>query len=128
RCFEVVELEDHHVAAVAAASLQVAAGRRSVLLRRDDLEERVADREDGVAEAERADPGILERLEQAESLPQPACHRVQVARGQDGLPQTHAGRHQALSGAKRGSRFSRKLATPSVKSGFVNDATISSFA
>src|SRR5207249_2631436 len=57
RGVEVVDLEDDHVAAVAAVPLEVPPGRGPLLDRRDDLEEGVAEREDGVAQAELADAG-----------------------------------------------------------------------
>ena len=57
---EVVDLEDRHVAAVAAAPVEQPAGRRAVLGRRDHLEELVTDRHQGVVQAERGDAGIAE--------------------------------------------------------------------
>ena len=51
-------LDDHHVAAVALAPLDVAAGRGAGLDGRDDLEEVVADRADDVDQAPLGDAGI----------------------------------------------------------------------
>ena len=59
---EVRDLEHQHVAAVAAAALEQAAGGGAGAQRRDDLQERVAEREHGVAQAEVLDAGIRERL------------------------------------------------------------------
>ena len=56
---EVRHLEHHHVAAVAAAAVEQPPGRGVRLNRRDDLEERVADREHRVAQTESATPGSL---------------------------------------------------------------------
>ena len=59
---EVRDLEHEHVAAVAAAALEQAAGGGAGAQRRDDLQERVSEREHGVAQAEVLDAGIRERL------------------------------------------------------------------
>ena len=55
---QVVDLEHEHVAAIAAAALEQAAGRGLRPHRRNDLEERVAEREHGVAQTEVADAWI----------------------------------------------------------------------
>jgi hypothetical protein len=67
-CLEVLEVEDHHVAAVAAVAGHVTARGGVGLGRRDDLEEAVAEREDVVLEAEGPHPGVAERLAQAAGL------------------------------------------------------------
>ena len=48
---QVAGLEYEHVAAVPAAPLQIAPGGRPLLRRRDDLEEAIPDRHDGVYQA-----------------------------------------------------------------------------
>ena len=53
-----VGLADHHVAAVAAASLEVAAARGAFLDRSDHFDEVVADRQQRILQAERSDSGI----------------------------------------------------------------------
>jgi hypothetical protein len=85
RGLQVVELEHDHVAAVAAAALEVPAGGRPVLLRRDDLDERVAERHHRVAQAEVRDAGIVERVAEAELLAQRARDGVEVTGDEDGL-------------------------------------------
>src|SRR5439155_8494904 len=57
---EVVDLEHEHVAAVAPTALEPAPGRRPRCRWGDDLEERVAEREDDVSQSEVRDPGIGE--------------------------------------------------------------------
>ena len=54
----VAALQDHHVAAVAAAALEVAARGGAVLNRCDDFDELPAHREDRVVKPELADAGI----------------------------------------------------------------------
>ena len=67
---EVVDLEHQHVAAVAAAALHQAAGGGVRADRRDDLEERVSEREDGVSEPEEADGRVVVGLSQAQLVPE----------------------------------------------------------
>ncbi|MGC4243512.1 MAG: hypothetical protein QM686_14785 [Herbaspirillum sp.] len=55
-----VALQDDHVAAVALAPVEVAARGGVLLDRGDDLDELVADRHDGVVEAEHVDARIVE--------------------------------------------------------------------
>src|SRR5690349_21049364 len=62
-------------------------GRRSLLGRRDDLEERVAEREHRVAKAEVRDARVGERLPEAELVAEAPGDRVEVARREDGLPE-----------------------------------------
>src|SRR5262249_45701683 len=59
---EARDLEHEHVAAVAAEPVEPAPGRGPVLGRRDDLEEGVAEREDGVSQSEARDARVGERL------------------------------------------------------------------
>jgi hypothetical protein len=84
----VLDLEDGHVAAVAAHPLHEPLGRAAVTGHqgRDHLQERVAHREDGVVQPERVDPWIVERLAEAQ-LPGPRRHHL-VAIG---------GRHHGLA-------------------------------
>ena len=56
---QVINLQDHHVPAVAAAFLQQPAGSRARLFRRDDLQKGIPDGEDGIAQAVLADAGIV---------------------------------------------------------------------
>src|ERR1700679_4113889 len=57
-CRVAVGLADHHVAAVAAASLEIASARGAFLDRSDHFDEVVADRQQRILQAERADSGI----------------------------------------------------------------------
>ena len=82
---QVVDLQHRHVAAVAAAALELPAGGRAVGDRGDELEEGVADREDGVAEAEVADRRIAEGLAERQLRPQSINRRVEVRHGDHGL-------------------------------------------
>ena len=82
---DVVELEHDHVAAVAAAAVEVAAGRRVVLQRRDDLDERVPERHDRVVQPEGADAGIPERLGEAERGAQLGHDGLEIAGDEDGV-------------------------------------------
>ena len=54
----VVGLHDHHVAAVAAASVEETPGGGPLLHGRDDLQEGVSDREDRIAEPEDRNAGV----------------------------------------------------------------------
>jgi hypothetical protein len=82
---QIENLEHQHVAAVAAAPLEQAAGGGAAPDGRDDLEERVAQREHRVAQAEPIHTGIYERLAQPELGPQCVRHRLELARGQHSL-------------------------------------------
>ncbi len=88
---EIVDLHDHHVAAVAAAALEEPTGGRVLRDRRDDLEKRVADGHDGVAQAERGDVGIAEGDLDAEDRGAVGDDGIERARDERHLP--HARRH-----------------------------------
>ena len=66
RTLEVLEVEQHHVAAVAVVALQVAPGGRARSRGRDDLQKAVAEREHDVGQPERGHAGIAERLSEPE--------------------------------------------------------------
>ena len=84
---DVVDLEDGHVAAVAAVPGEEAPGRRARtgLDRRDHLEERVAHRKHRVAEPELTDARIGERLTRAELAVPHRSDRGPIGRRYDGL-------------------------------------------
>ena len=63
---DVWNLQDDHVAAVAAALLQQPPSRGACLLRRDDLEEGLAHREHRILQAELADARIVVGVVEAE--------------------------------------------------------------
>ena len=65
----VVELEDRHVAAVAAAAFELAPGGRARAGGGDDLDEAVAERVDRVAQSELGHAGVGEGLAEAELAP-----------------------------------------------------------
>jgi hypothetical protein len=90
----VVDLEDGHVAAIAAAPLEVAACRRPLLHGSDDLEERVADGEHAVLEAEDVDARIVERVLQTELALELVGHGRERLGGQGDLAQARV-RHAA---------------------------------
>ncbi len=99
---EVLEVEDQHVAGVAPVPLHVAPGGRIGLGRGDHLEKAVTEREHRVGDAEDRHVGIAERLPQAERLAQPARHRLQVARRQHRLAESHTGRLGAARSSSPG--------------------------
>ncbi len=74
-CLELVEVEDHHVAAGAVAR-EIARGGRVGTLRRDHLDEAVADRKDGIDDAELGDARVAIGLAEAERLTQFALERI----------------------------------------------------
>jgi len=76
---EVGGLEDHHVAAVATALVEQAAGGGALLHGRDHLEKRPPDRHDGVLEAEGRNPRIPERDLDIEDSAKIGDHRLEVA-------------------------------------------------
>jgi len=88
---EVVEREDEHVAALAAA-VEVTAGGGAVLRRGDDLDEVVADRAYDVVEAEQGHARVAERLAEAQCVAQPLERGLEIARDEHRLAQAHAGR------------------------------------
>jgi hypothetical protein len=87
---EIVELEEEHVAALAAA-LEVAPGRRPVLGRRDDLEEVVAQRAYDVVQPEHADARVAKGLAQSERVAQARIGGLEVARDEHRLAEANAG-------------------------------------
>jgi hypothetical protein len=70
----------------------MAARRRSRLDRRDDLDERVAERHHRVLQPEGRDGGIAERLAEAELGAQRRHDRLEVTGGEDDLSETDHGR------------------------------------
>jgi hypothetical protein len=92
RALDVIELEHDHVAAITAEAVQVAAGGRAGRDRRDDLDERVAERHHRVPEAECRDGGIAERLAQLEPGAQRRGDRLQIAGDEDDLTEAHHAR------------------------------------
>ena len=98
---EIVDLHEHHVPdGRRPTPLEVAAGGGAVLDGRDDLEEGVADRVDGVVEAELADTRISERRPQPLRL-ELALRGVEVPGRERDLAEPHP-----PSGSNDGGRFS----------------------
>ena len=87
---EVGHLEERHVGAVAVA-VEEAPRRGPVLDRRDDLDERVAQRHDRVAQAEQRHPRIRVRLPERERRAQLGHRRLELAGRDDDLPEAHHG-------------------------------------
>jgi hypothetical protein len=82
---QVADLEHDHVTAVAAAPIKEATGGRITPYRRDDLEERVAERKHGVPKAEILDTGIRERFTEAQLAAQASDHRLEPSGNKDRL-------------------------------------------
>jgi hypothetical protein len=82
-------LDDHHVAAVALAPLDVAAGRGARLLGRHDLEEVVADRADDVDQAPLGDAGIAIGHVDPQDVAQLLTRAFEVFADEDALPELH---------------------------------------
>jgi hypothetical protein len=97
---EIVALDDQHVAAVAAASLEIALRRGTRIDRRDDFEERVADRHHGVAQAELLHGGVVEGHFDAEHAREVADGGVQVARHDHELAEPHGVNPPGRGGAR----------------------------
>ena len=102
-------LQDHHVAAVASALVEQAAGGGALAHGRDHLEEGLPHRHDGVVQAELGHARVAEPDLDAEHGGQVGDHRLELPRHQRDLADVHG----AQRPWKRGSRFSRKAATPS---------------
>ena len=96
RGVEVVELEDQHVAAVAAAAFELAPGRRVRLDGRHDLEERVAECEHGVPQPEQRHARVGIRLAEPELRPQALRDGVELGGHEHRLTQSHP-RHAAYA-------------------------------
>src|SRR5690242_3857588 len=97
---QVVTLGDHHVAAVAPAPVEVAAGGGAVAHRGHHLQETVADREQRVLEAVLAHTRIAMADLQAQHRAQLLHHRLEPAGHQADLPHAdavHAGRPASLA-------------------------------
>ncbi len=90
---EVVDLEDHHVATVAAALVEQSAGGGSGLGRRHDLEQFVADREQRVAQPERGHSRVAVTQLDAELAPHPSLGGRQVGCNHDDLTKLASPRH-----------------------------------
>ena len=91
RCRHIRDLEHEHVTAVAASPLDQPPGRGPVADRRDDLQERVAEREHGVAQAEVADALVGERLTERERRAQRSRDGIKIGGGDHGLAQPDRG-------------------------------------
>jgi hypothetical protein len=89
---EVGDLEDRHVAAV-AATIDEAARGRARLVRRHDLEEVGADLVHGVVEAEGADTRVGVGIAQADVAFERIASRGQVAGDQGDLPEPSGSGH-----------------------------------
>ena len=83
----VVALRDDHVAAVAAAALEIAPAGGLLAGGRHHLEQLVADREQRVFEAEAADPGVAEAHLDAEHVDQLLFHGCELLGHQRDLAQ-----------------------------------------
>jgi len=82
-------LDDHHVAAVALAPLDVAAGRSAGLAGRHDLEEVVADRTDDVDQAPLGDARVAVGDLDAEDVAQFLARAFEIFADEDALPELH---------------------------------------
>src|SRR5262245_7540425 len=99
---EPLRLKDDHVAAVAVAMEEAARGRRAGD-GRDDLQEGVADRHDGVHQAELRHRGIAEGDVEPEDGREVRDRLLEVARGDHHLSETHgANFDRPGSGVKAG--------------------------
>ena len=85
----VVDLDDHHVAAVALAPLDVAAGRGALLERRDDLEEIVAGRADDIDQPPLGDAGVAIGDLEPKDVAQLLAGAFEVLDDEDALPELH---------------------------------------
>ena len=79
RIGEVGGLEDRHVAGVAAAPVDPAAGCGIGLHRRDELEEGVAEWQHSILEAEHPHSAVVERFAEAQYAPELAERRLEVS-------------------------------------------------
>jgi hypothetical protein len=86
---EIVDLDDHHIARVAAAPREQSSGRSVVARGRDDLEEGVTGREHRIEESEHGDARIAEGDLEPEDRAEIGDGLVEVARQQRDLPQSH---------------------------------------
>ena len=85
---DVVDLEDRHVAAISGATIEQPAGSRPLLCRRDHFEELVADRHQGVVQAECGDAGVAEADVQPKPLAEGLDNRVEFASHEGHLSQS----------------------------------------
>ena len=83
-------LHHHHVAAVAAAPIEPATRGRAGRRRRHHLQERVADRQQRVLQAEDGDAGIAEPHLEVQDGAEVGDHRLEVPRDERHLSQSHA--------------------------------------
>ena len=90
RAREIIELEDQHVAALAAA-LEVAPGGGPLLGGGDDFEEVLAQRAHDVVQPERADTRVAERLAQSQGVAQALVGGLEVACDQHRLAEANTG-------------------------------------
>lgn len=97
----VLDLQHRHVSTVAAPPLEQPSGGRAVLRGGDELQERVADREDRVAQPEVAHRGVGERLFQAKLRTQQLYRAIEVADSDHGLAQARHRPSVAESGGER---------------------------
>ena len=84
-----IDLDDHHVPAVASAALQKPACRRALLLGRDHFEKGVADGQHRVDEPEAAHPRVLETVPQAEHLLEMRDQRGEIPCDEGELSDSH---------------------------------------
>ena len=88
RAREIVELEDEHVPALAAA-FEVAPGGRALLGGGDDLEEVLAQRAHDVVQPEQADARVAERLAESQRVTQARVGGLEVARHEHRLAEAN---------------------------------------
>lgn len=85
---EVIDFEQHHVAAVSASTLKEATGSRSLGVRRYDFDELVAHDHQRIDQTELSDPWVVEADAQAERLAEVVNHGVEVVCNQRHLSQS----------------------------------------
>ena len=91
RGHDVVDLQDHHVAAVATALFEQATGSGALLHRHHHLEEGVADRHHRILEAVLGDCRIIEADLDAEDMGDVVDHRGEPGGHQRNLTKSHHG-------------------------------------
>ena len=83
------DLQDHHVAAVSLATVDVATGRGARLERCDDLEEVVPGRADDIHQAPFGDAGIAVGHLDSQDVAQLLARAFEILADEDALPQLH---------------------------------------
>ena len=84
---KIVGIGDHHIAAIALAAIQIAFGRGAGLCGGHHLDERGADRQQGVVQPEHADIGVVMTDLDIEDGDQIRDHGVKLAGDQTELPE-----------------------------------------